>query len=404
MAGAAASDTSGEKIGRPVVDRFGPAIAALNFNIWPDVLMTAGSDGMPHWQRLGLTRDELMFVIVLMRFYRSHSDWPSVSREAMASWLGMSSRQVQRLKNDLIADRYLARVLRYDRTERRSDALDLSPLLGLLEACVFLHHGDRVTRDIEPMWQTGGPQRKPLDPDAFGAARLARARDRATGRSERTRSSEGSGDGVIHNRGDAGDSPGGDVDVSPKGDAGVSPREDVHVSLPRDTGVSLNRAGEQRTGTDTPETEQSETAHLDHRVVAASRPDGRQDQTEPGRQDDELASRQGYYDSGIAEYVETWGAELSDDDPKRSLERAHRLWWNSGLSRDAYHLAMKRAWYATSARLRQGRILRGPPEQPQAMGYFFAVLEGAIADECVSRGVPVPGRGRSKHSDSARAS
>ena len=39
----------------------------------------------------------------------------------------------------------------------------------------------------------------------------------------------------------------------------------------------------------------------------------------------------GYLDEGIPSYIVEWGAEFGDDDQERSLERAHRLWWNSKL-------------------------------------------------------------------------
>lgn len=124
--------------------------------------------------------------------------------------------------------------------------------------------------------------------------------------------------------------------------------------------------------------------------MAASQPGG-----ERGPDDHPLSSSTstedapGYSDDGIAAYVEQYGIEFGDDDPQRSLDRAHRLWWNSGLARDAYHLAVKRAWYATRERRRTNSI------SGSVMAYFFGVLQGAIADECLKAGLPLPRDGRS---------
>ena len=92
----------------------------------------------------------------------------------------------------------------------------------------------------------------------------------------------------------------------------------------------------------------------------------------------------GYFDEGIASYISEWGAELGDDDQERSIDRAHRMWWNSKLERGRFHNAMKAARHATLTRMSAGRVGSRP------MAYFFGVLAGAAADQCVTAGLPLP--------------
>jgi hypothetical protein len=92
----------------------------------------------------------------------------------------------------------------------------------------------------------------------------------------------------------------------------------------------------------------------------------------------------GYFDEGIASYIEEWGAELLDDDAQRSLTRAHRLWWNSKLERERFHNAMKAAKHTTLARMAKGQVAGRP------MAYFFGVLRFCVMDECIKAGQPPP--------------
>jgi len=92
----------------------------------------------------------------------------------------------------------------------------------------------------------------------------------------------------------------------------------------------------------------------------------------------------GYLDEGITSYIVDWGVELDDDDQERSLDRAHRMWWNSKLERWRFHNAMKAAKHATLARMANGQVGGRP------MAYFFGVLAGAAADQCVRAGQTLP--------------
>lgn len=129
---------------------------------------------------------------------------------------------------------------------------------------------------------------------------------------------------------------------------------------------------------------------------AASRPEEQEEDRDRSSSapdpEDETDCIPGYFDEGITTYIEQYAPELEDDDPVRSNARAHKLWWNSGLPRWAFHNAMKRARRATAERQSQGQI-RGSP-----MAYFFGVLAGAVADECYRRGRPLP-RGWELESD-----
>jgi hypothetical protein len=184
---------------QPPARRFGPALAQTNFNIWPDILVRVAGDGearAAHWARIGLDREELLFIVVLLRYYREHAHWPVLKVEDMAAMLGVSERQVRRLKSALVDDDYLGRIERANpRTkERWPDALDLRPLFALLEACAFLYHGDELAHSSQPAWQDSGPRRAPLDPDAFGQNRRKR-------RQQRQAATRAQGGRVIHSQG-----------------------------------------------------------------------------------------------------------------------------------------------------------------------------------------------------------
>lgn len=83
----------------------------------------------------------------------------------------------------------------------------------------------------------------------------------------------------------------------------------------------------------------------------------------------------GGYDQGIWHYIETFAPEFGDDDPARSLEVAHHLWWNSGLPAWMFHNAIKLAADSTQRMMARGHIRSSP------MGYFFGALKAAVHDQ-----------------------
>jgi hypothetical protein len=60
------------------------------------------------------------------------------------------------------------------------------------------------------------------------------------------------------------------------------------------------------------------------------------------------------------------------------------MWWNSKLERGRFHNAMKAAKHVTLTRMASGQVGGRP------MAYFFGVLAGAAADQCVRAGLPMP--------------
>jgi hypothetical protein len=98
--------------------------------------------------------------------------------------------------------------------------------------------------------------------------------------------------------------------------------------------------------------------------------------------DDNALPTPGYWDDGISLYVERWSSELGDDDLQRSVERAHHIWWNSKLPRDAFHNAMKAAHHETRAKLEAGKIHGAP------MAYLLTVLRTTASEQCVRLGLP----------------
>jgi hypothetical protein len=181
--------------------RFGAVLTAGHVNAWPHVLLrTAPHDRLPHWQRIGLEPQELLFILVLLADYHRRRAWPSPSIAELARLLDLSERRVSQIKSALCgegpqpasgnaardSDGGLARMYAYLRRRPRfrrggdpsggnvqlSDELDLSPLFALLEACMVTYHARLVPSDVQPIWLGSSPGVR-VDPDAFGAARRA---------------------------------------------------------------------------------------------------------------------------------------------------------------------------------------------------------------------------------------
>jgi hypothetical protein len=110
--------------------------------------------------------------------------------------------------------------------------------------------------------------------------------------------------------------------------------------------------------------------------MAAARPVRTQDTPTPETSGGDEGET-GWYDEGIVLYIEQYAAQFGDNDPARSVDVAHHLWWHAGVSRSAMHNAMKKAYYATR-RVQEAGQIRGT-----AMAYYFALLKAAIDDERV---------------------
>jgi hypothetical protein len=74
---------------------------------------------------------------------------------------------------------------------------------------------------------------------------------------------------------------------------------------------------------------------------------------------------------------------VGDDEQERSLQRAHRLGWNSGLERYQFHNAMKATRHVTLARMANARWAAGWPmsiRRARGAPSGWATLAGYAAD------------------------
>jgi hypothetical protein len=120
-----------------------------------------------------------------------------------------------------------------------------------------------------------------------------------------------------------------------------------------------------------------------------------QDEQEGGREQSVPAG----YDEGIWLYLERWCEEFGDNDPARSLEVVHHLWWNAHLPRSAMHNALKAAYHST-------RRLAGTGKLDAPMAYFLVALKSAVVDQRVRLGKDpsVPGSGSTVDAQAREAS
>lgn len=355
--------------------RYGDVLACGRFNVWPDALLLEDDapnerDRLPHWRRIGLDRYELLFLLVALRYYHARGQWPAVPVERMARWLGLAERRVQGLKNGLIEDGYLVRRERRDPTGKRlPDALDLSPLFALLEACLYKYQPHLVTVDAQPAWQPAGPTARWLDPDEFGRARLERVR-------ARQRSARGPDDPAPALSTRSTPHPAiecvpGVQPVAPSPGSRVHPWDAAGCGASDATGCA---GSEPLLQTGSPERPVSPrpSEHPATGETSAAAPVA----AEPGRAEPKPPA--GAPDPELAAVLQGYARAFRDDDFGRSLARAQRLWWNSKLRREQLLALVVEAGAITRAAISAGRVRTGAPGQRAAMGYFFGVLENLI--------------------------
>jgi hypothetical protein len=83
----------------------------------------------------------------------------------------------------------------------------------------------------------------------------------------------------------------------------------------------------------------------------------------------------------LSALIDRCAAEFRDDDPGRSRNRAHHIWWNSGLPRGRFLTLAEMARERTLEQVSRGRVRGGQAGQRRSMGYFFAILEELSRDE-----------------------
>jgi hypothetical protein len=307
-----------------------------------------------HQARLQLSNAEIVYLLHVLSHRWDANHWPWVAVSTIADAAGAHSGVVRRWKASLEAKGYLAcRARVIPGVGRRADEHDLSRLFAALEALALEEETqkalDKVRGDL---------------PDAQYHRGLSTTPQLSTGRpgkKMRARPHENAGAGTGENAG--------------------APPAKVRRPAPAKTPGEIEPGYVETPNRNQPEISSEETGH---RVSASRSEDSAASAADTPQLKAEDDVRPGYFDDGIAQYIQEWGAELGDDDQQRSIERAHRLWWNSKLERWRFHNAMKAARHATTTRAAKGQVGARP------MAYFFAVLAGAAADQCMKAGLPLP--------------
>jgi hypothetical protein len=364
---------------RSFVGRYGPVLAAANFNVWPNALLLEANDGVPHWRRIGLDRNELFFLLIALSHYFARESWPAVSIERLARWLDLTERRVQQIKNTLIEDRYLVRVQRQDRDgNRRPDGLDFTPLFALLEACLFRYHPDLITRDVAPAWLPPGPTAHPLDPDEFGRLRQEQIRRRQNGgRHSKTALPDDASESA-HPLGAISFTQG-VQSVSPPPANSIAPVGSSQLHHAGATGCAGSDPQQISTrGATAPEIANGQQKHRAAAPPGAS-PSG---ETEPAIRPQKILP----LNDRICAIVEHHARTFRDDSPERSIETAHHLWWNSHIPLGTFVDLLDRAALVTKQTISSGRLRRGEPGARDAMPYFLRVLK-TLCDEAGGRSV-----------------
>jgi hypothetical protein len=383
----------GEARGR-FEDRFSALIVVGGITPVPTYLLR-------YQARLGLSHQELTYLLHVLSHRRDGATWPWVSVASVVEACGASERNVRLWKQSLERKGYLVcRARRLPSGGRAADEHDLSRLFAALEALILEDESrkalDRVRADLPaasyhrnrapvPQLSTGGPGRldrgpvsqstggrRPksaggLAPDSPGAPVSNPAGERETKRRDRTHETRRStrlreadpATGLAALRPEfSAASP--DTDDTPTGEPPGLERLPAPSLYARPEGVIRPL-------------DATERAALATRLTldAASRAPG-SDARRAGEGAEELALA---YDEGSLAYIEEYAPVFTDNDPARSVEVAHHLWWNSRLPRWAFHNAMKAAAHATAQRVRTGQ-LRGRP-----MAYFFTLLRAAVEDQ-----------------------
>jgi hypothetical protein len=388
LATALSAETGSTKVDAPdspnersFAGRFGPVLVSAGINLWPSTLLLETGDGVPHWRTLGLERHELLFLIVTLSAYHARESWPAIANERLARMLGLDERWVRRIKKALIDNRYVKRVVRRS-TDGTSlpDALDLSPVLALLEACVLRDHSDVVNRATTPVWLAKTLLGDPIDPDEFGRSRANRHRDYAdtTVRSIDHPSADGE---VIHSLGE------GDIET-PLGGAHKPPSSGT--STPTSRGQLDPPPKDSRALRSEDLFQIAPDGSLDqreieenHRARAPGLPSVLQ-KSDDREQRDPLPYKSDATSLIVTALIDDYARRFRDNSPDDSIRTAHHLWWNSGLSHDKFVNLINEAVDITKATISSGRVRKGQPGQRQAMPYFFRVLRTLCADAGVS--------------------
>lgn len=406
-------------------ERLSPLIAAAGVVPLPVLLVR-------HQARLRLTANELVYLLHVLSYRWEGGRWPWLTIQSVADAAGVHYEVARRWRSSLETKGYLCcRHRSLPGVGRRADEHDLSGLFAQLETLAEEEQAQRLRQkmsaDLPPRQYQRGIATTPqlprgrskklatrgneivesapnvpvsrLDENAgarsneiveSGVHEIVESRvhenagarlDENAGRKRRRLQEPGSENSTVRtqsqelerdNRALAAARPGFSMTETERGptqayDAGSPHEEPATTSSPLGELAIETAAAPTAPSEETAARSLEETVAADPLVVALEAT-----RAEPGAWDD-----------GIVAYLDEWAVEFADDDAGSSVQRAHRMWWNSGLDRDAFHRAMKRAYYATRSRQRQSAI-NGPPT-----AYLFGVLAGAIADERMKLGLPL---------------
>lgn len=392
MADASNRSEGGDRKGASLPVRLSPLIARGGTVALPVSLLV-------HAGRLGLTSNELCYIAhVLHRKWTK--DWPFLSVGEVAASAGVDVRSARSWKASLIGKGYLRVYPRVVPGQGpRADVHDLGGLFARLEALVLEDELRRARGELPeveyhqgisttPPLSTGRSARR-LRPRAEGNTR---SRADETIRSLRKNASTRGGTktpaeeepvkeepGTRDRSQEAGEKqPARTNRVAAARPGPKNPAEGVRkVSAEDGRMLEGHVAHAEPDGASYRPATDSEVSAAKDRLTAEAEQLRDQQRISPAEPVGELPVG---YDEGIWLYIERFAPAFGDNDPARSLEVAHHLWWNSGLPAWAFHNAIKMAADSTERMLARGHLRSSP------MGYFFSALKTAVHDQAVRYG------------------
>ena len=292
-------------------------------------VLPAPSVLLRHAGELNLTPQELVLCLYILDKKWS-TDWPYVSMLQAADELGRHKNKVYAWKQSLIQKGYLVATPRtVPGIGRRADYCDLSGLFSALERLVLTEAVEQARGDLPvPSFEIGG-----LSTVSTGRSTLLGA----------PRSTENGAVGSP-DIGGARRTAGGAERGTSKGARNRVQREDDDFKMPTTPNPALQRS------------------------KAMSGSAARTTHSNPESED-------------LSALIDRCAAEFRDDDPGRSRNRAHHIWWNSGLPRGRFLTLAEMARERTLEQVSRGRVRGGQAGQRRSMGYFFAILEELSRDE-----------------------
>jgi hypothetical protein len=300
-----------------------PPIAACGVVAVPALLVR-------HQARLQLSNAEVIYLLHILSYRWDGTRWPWVAVSAVAEAVGAHPDIVRRWKSSLQTKGYLVCKPRIvPGVGRRADEHDLSRLFAALEALTEEEETHKALNQMRGALPEAQYRRGMADVPQLSRARPHKNTQARAGGN--TGAGSGENTGALHTK-----TPGRDPVKTP---------DEIELRDAENTKRKRLKRPSSETG---------------QRGAAATRPEHWDASSDDSSSMNITDAPPGYLDEGITSYIVDWGVELDDDDQDRSLDRAHRMWWNSKLERWRFHNAMKAAKHATLARMANGQVSGRP--------------------------------------------